>query len=154
ASVMSFFGAGVWGFMHTLSSVNFYSHGTQVTAAHGHLAFFGAYVSINLAMITYAMPYLLKREPYNQVLNMVSFWIMNSAMAFMTFVLTFAGAIQTHLQRVNGEAYMDVQDQLSLFYIMRFGAGAVFVLGAVLFIYSVFVPRKELITAAKPAAAE
>jgi len=154
AAVMSFFGAGVWGFMHTLSSVNFYSHGTQVTAAHGHLAFFGAYVSINLAIITYSMPYLLKREPYNQVLNMVSFWIMNSSMAFMTFVLTFAGAIQTHLQRVNGESYMDVQEQLHLFYLMRFGAGAVFVLGALLFIYATFVPRKELIVATTPAAAE
>lgn len=43
-SVMAFLGAGVWGFLHTLSSVNYYTHGTQVTAAHGHLAFFGAYV--------------------------------------------------------------------------------------------------------------
>jgi len=44
ASVLAFFGAGVWGFMHTLHPINFYSHGTQVTAAHAHLAFFGAYV--------------------------------------------------------------------------------------------------------------
>ena len=154
AAVMAFFGAGVWGFMHTLSSVNYYSHGTQVTAAHAHLAFFGAYVSINLAIITYASPYLMGREPYNQVLNMISFWIMNSAMAFMTFVLTFAGAIQTHLQRVNGEYYMDVQDQLQLFFVMRFGSGAVFVVGALMFIYSIFVPRRELITVPSPAPAE
>ena len=154
AAVMSFFGAGVWGFMHTFSSVNFYSHGTQITAAHGHLAFFGAYVSINLAIITYAMPYLFKREPYNQVLNMISFWIMNSGMAFMTFVLTFAGAIQTHLQRVNGEDFMEVQEQLHLFFIMRFGSGVVVVIGALLFIYSVFVPRKELMSAAKTKPAE
>ncbi len=153
-AVMAFFGAGVWGFMHTLHGVNFYSHGTQITAAHGHLAFFGAYVSINLAIITYAMPYILKREPYNQVLNMVSFWIMNSSMAFMTFVLTFAGAIQTHLQRVNGEDFMDVQEQMQLFFIMRFGAGAVFVLGALLFIYAIFVPRKELLQKSTTAAAE
>ena len=32
--VMAFFGAGVWGFMHTLHSINYYTHGTQVTAAH------------------------------------------------------------------------------------------------------------------------
>ena len=59
--VMAFFGAGVWGFMHTLSFVNYYSHGTQVTAAHGHLAFFGAYVMLNLAIISYAMPHLRGR---------------------------------------------------------------------------------------------
>ena len=77
----NFFGAGVWGFLHTLSAVNYYTHGTQVTAAHGHLAFFGAYVSLNLAVMTYAVPYLLGRQPYNQVLNMLSFWVMSSAMA-------------------------------------------------------------------------
>ena len=55
-SVMAFLGAGVWGFLHTLSSVNYYTHGTQVTAAHGHLAFFGAYVMLNLAMMAYAIP--------------------------------------------------------------------------------------------------
>jgi len=154
SAVMAFFGAGVWGFLHTLHGINFFTHGTQITAAHGHLAFFGAYVSINLAIITYSIPYLLKREPYNQVLNMVSFWIMNSAMAFMTVVLTFAGVIQTHLQRVLGDYYMDVQDQLSLFYAMRFGAGAIFVIGALLFIYSIFVPRKEVIKAPTTVPAE
>jgi len=41
--VMAFLGAGVWGFMHTLAPVNYYTHGTQLTAAHGHLAFYGAY---------------------------------------------------------------------------------------------------------------
>ena len=146
-SVMAFFGAGVWGFMHTLAPINYYSHGTQVTAAHGHLAFFGAYVSINLAIITYAMPHLLGRQPYNQVLNMASFWLMNSGMAFMTFTLTFAGIVQTHLQRVLGMGYMDVQDQLAIFYWMRLGAGAVVVLGALLFIYATLVPRREVITA-------
>ena len=116
-SVLAFFGAGVWGFLHTLHGVNYYTHGTQVTAAHGHLAFFGAYVMLNLAMITYAMPVLRGREPYNQVLNMASFWIMTSGMAFMTFTLTFAGVVQTHLQRVMGMFFMEVQDQLGLFYL-------------------------------------
>ena len=42
-------------------------------------------------------------QPYNQVLNMWSFWIMTSAMSFMTFTLTFAGVVQIHLQRVLGQ---------------------------------------------------
>jgi nitric oxide reductase subunit B len=142
-ATVAFFGAGVWGFLHTLHGVNYYTHGTQITAAHGHLAFFGAYVSLNLAIFTYAMPILKNRDPYNQVLNMGSFWLMTGGMAFMTFVLTFAGAIQTHMQRVLGEYYMDVQDQLGLFYIMRFGAGLAVVIGAIIFIYAVMVPRRE-----------
>ena len=145
AATVAFFGAGVWGFLHTLHGVNYYTHGTQITAAHGHLAFFGAYVSVNLAIFSYAMPILLGRDPYNQVLNMVSFWLMTGGMAFMTFVLTFAGTVQTHLQRVMGEDFMSVQEGLSLFYIMRWGAGAAVVLGAILFIYSQLAPRREII---------
>ena len=76
---------------------------------------------------------------------MASFWLMSSGMVFMTFVLTFAGTIQTHLQRVLGEYYMDVQDAVELFYWMRFGAGVAVVLGALLFIYSIAFPRKEVV---------
>lgn len=145
---LAFFGAGVWGFMHTLHPINYYTHGTQVTAAHAHLAFYGAYVMVNLAIISYAMPSLRGLQPYNQLLNMWSFWIMTSAMAFMTFTLTFAGVIQTHLQRVlGGYSYMDVQDQLGLFYWMRLGAGVVFVIGAALFVYAMFGPVREQLTA-------
>ncbi|MGE5515139.1 MAG: cbb3-type cytochrome c oxidase subunit I [Bacteroidota bacterium] len=141
-SVFAFFGAGVWGFLHTLAPINYYTHGTQVTAAHGHLAFYGAYVMLNIAMFTYAMPQLLKREPYNQTLNMWGFWITSSAVAFMTFALTFAGVVQTHLQRVMGMNFMEVQDQLGLFYWFRLGAGAVTLLGVVLIVWSLVVPGK------------
>ena len=139
-AVFAFFGAGVWGFLHTLAPINYYTHGTQVTAAHGHLAFYGAYVMVNVAIMTYAMPYLLGREPYNQQLSMWSFWITSSAMAFMTFALTFAGVLQTHLQRVNGQAYMEVQDQIALFYWMRLGSGAVAVIGVLMLVYALLVP--------------
>jgi nitric oxide reductase subunit B len=142
-AVMAFFGAGVWGFLHTLAPINYYTHGTQVTAAHGHLAFFGAYVMLNLAIMTYAMPYLRNRQPYNQMLNMWSFWLMTSAMAFMTFSLTFAGVVQVHLQRVLAMGYMEVQDQLALFYWMRLGSGVVVAISALMFVYSVFGPVRE-----------
>ena len=145
--IVAFFGAGVWGFMHTLAPINYYTHGTQVTAAHGHLAFYGAYVMLNLGIITYAMPSLRGLQPYNQVMNMWSFWLMTSAMAFMTFTLTFAGIVQTHLQRVQGELdFMTIQDQLVLFYWMRLGSGLVFVVGALLFVYAIFGPVREQLT--------
>ncbi|MCE6960477.1 cbb3-type cytochrome c oxidase subunit I [Cereibacter sphaeroides] len=142
SSTVAFFGAGVWGFLHTLHGVNYFTHGTQITAAHGHLAFYGAYVALNLAMFTYAMPMLRERAPYNQWMNIAAFWLMTGGMAFMTFTLTFAGTIQVHLQRVMGEYYMDVQDQLAMFYVIRFGSGAAVVLGALLFIYSLAVVRR------------
>ena len=54
-AVIGFLGAGVWGFIHTLSVVNYYTHGSQVTAAHGHLAFSGAYVLVVLAIIGFSV---------------------------------------------------------------------------------------------------
>jgi nitric oxide reductase subunit B len=142
-AVIAFFGGGVWGFMHTLAPVNYYTHGTQVTAAHGHLAFYGAYVMLNVAMMTYAMPGLLKREVYNQTLNMWGFWLTTSGMCFMTFTLTFAGVVQTHLQRVMGMNYMEVQDQIALFFWYRLGSGVAVLLGVALIIYSLAVPGRE-----------
>lgn len=153
-TVLAFFGAGIWGFLHTLHGVNYYTHGTQITAAHGHLSFFGAYVCLNLAMITYAMPLLKGRDPYNQVLNMAAFWLMAGGMTFMTFTLTFAGTIQTHMQRVIGDYYMDVQDSLVIFYWMRFGSGVAVLLGVMLFLYAVFMPRREVISHDATVAAE
>jgi len=132
-SVMAFFGAGVWGFLHTLSSVNYYTHGTQLTAAHGHLAFFGAYV----------VPELLGRAPYNQKLSIASFWIMCTAMSVMTFALTFAGAIQVYHQRFLGESYMDVQDTLGLFYWIRLASGVFVLVSALMFLWALFVPGRE-----------
>jgi nitric oxide reductase subunit B len=98
--------------------------------------------------MSYAMPYLRNRKPYRQVLNMWSFWLMTSGMAFMTFTLTFAGVVQVHLQRVLGMTYMEVQEQLVLFYWMRLGSGVVVVISALLFIYAVFGPVREKRSAA------
>jgi len=142
-SVMAFFGAGVWGFLHTLSVVNYYTHGTQLTAAHGHLAFFGAYVMLNLAVMAYAIPELRGRAPYNQRLSIASFWIMCTAMSVMTLALTFAGAVQVHLQRFLGESFMDVQDQLAVFYWIRLGSGIFVLISALMFVWAVLVPGRE-----------
>jgi nitric oxide reductase subunit B len=51
----NFFGAGVFGFMHTLPQINLYTHGTQWTASHGHFAFFGAYATICIAVFYIAV---------------------------------------------------------------------------------------------------
>jgi len=147
-SVMAFLGAGVWGFIHTLSPVNFYTHGSQITAAHGHMAFYGAYVLIVLTIISYAMPQLRGREANSnrsQVLEMWSFWLMTVSMVFITLFLTGAGILQVWLQRVadNPQPFMVVQDQISLFYWMREIAGLFFLIGLICYVTSFFVGSKE-----------
>jgi len=148
-AVMAFLGAGVWGFLHTLSPVNYYTHGTQITAAHGHMAFYGAYAMINLTIISYAMPLLRGRNAANpnksQVWEMWSFWLMTVSMVFITLFLTGAGILQSYLQRVsdNPMPFMAVQDQIALFYWLREIAGLVFLIGLIVYIASFFVGQKE-----------
>ncbi|AYH43498.1 cbb3-type cytochrome c oxidase subunit I [Azoarcus sp. DN11] len=142
--VMAFLGAGVWGFLHTLAPVNYYTHGSQITAAHGHMAFYGAYVLVVLTMISYAMPLLRGRAANDQraqVCEMWGFWLMTIAMVFITLFLTAAGILQVWLQRVSSTPmpFMAVQDQVSLFYWMRLWAGVVFATGLVTYLASFFV---------------
>ena len=60
--IMSFVGAGFLGFAHTIPQVNVWTHGTLVTAMHGHLAFWGAYAMVVLGVIAYATPLLTGRK--------------------------------------------------------------------------------------------
>jgi len=144
-AVMAFLGAGVWGFLHTLAPVNFYTHGTQITAAHGHMAFYGAYAMIVLTMISYAMPKLRgfgeAASERAQLTEMWSFWLMTVSMVFITLFLTGAGVLQVWLQRYSEapQAFMAVQEQIKIFYWMRETAGLVFFTGLVLYVISHFV---------------
>ncbi|MCP5160823.1 MAG: cbb3-type cytochrome c oxidase subunit I [Hahellaceae bacterium] len=145
--VMAFLGAGVWGFLHTLAPVNYYTHGTQVTAAHGHMAFYGAYVMIVITMISYAMPIMRGRMEGNsnkaQVVEMWGFWLMTIAMVFITLFLTAAGILQVWIQRIpeSGAAlgFMETQDKVMLFYWLREIAGVIFLAGLVAYLASFFI---------------
>ena len=147
-AVLAFLGAGVWGFLHTLAPINYYTHGTQLTAAHGHMAFFGAYVMVVLTIISYAVPIMTGREAKGnrlQVMELWSFWLMSVSMIFITLFLTGAGIVQVYLQRYSDapQAFMVVQEKINLFYWMREVSGLVFLVGAVLFILSFLLPDKE-----------
>ncbi len=153
-TVTAFLGAGVWGFLHTLAPVNYYTHGTQLTAAHGHLAFYGAYAMIVMTMISYAMPRLrgIGEAPDEraQRIEIAGFWLMTLAMVAITLLLTAAGVAQVMLQRwpENGEAmaFMATAEKLAPYFWMRLVAGVAFALGLVCYLLS-FVQRRNPIIA-------
>lgn len=147
-AVMSFLGAGVWGFLHTLAPVNYYTHGTQITAAHGHMAFYGAYAMIVMTIISYAMPILRGREAAsnrNQVVEMWGFWLMTVSMVFITLFLTAGGVLQVWMQRYGGsEPFMVVQEKIALFYWMRELAGVIFLIGLICYVAAYFLPERDV----------
>ncbi len=136
-TVTAFLGAGVWGFLHTLAPVNYYTHGTQLTAAHGHLAFYGAYAMIIMTMISYAMPRLRgigeAADERAQTLEIWGFWLMTVSMLLITLLLTGAGLVQVWLQRLPADgaalSFMNTMDQLAVFFWLRLVAGVFFAIG-------------------------
>ncbi len=143
-AVLAFLGAGVWGFLSTLAPVNYYTHGTQITASHGHMAFYGAYVMVVLTIISYAVPILRGQEAKSngmQVMEMWSFWLMSVSMVFITLFLTGAGVVQVYLQRFTDtpQPFMVVQQKMEIFYWLRELSGVIFLIGAILYALS-FLP--------------
>jgi nitric oxide reductase subunit B len=143
-TVTAFFGAGVWGFLHTLAPVNFYTHGSQLTAAHGHLAFYGAYAMIVMTLISYAMPRLRglgeAGDERSQTLEIWGFWLMTLSMVMITLFLTAAGVVQVMLQRwaVDGSAlpFMSTVEHLQVLFWARLGAGLGFFAGLICYLFS------------------
>jgi nitric oxide reductase subunit B len=133
-AILSFVGAGFLGFAHTLPSVNMFTHGTLVTAMHGHLAFWGAYACINLAMIVYAMPLLTGRKLFDTSGSLWAFWISNVGMVSMTAALAVAGVSQVVLERRMGLDFLTVQKELEMHFLGMVLAATLFSVGIFLFV--------------------
>ena len=133
-AITSFAGAGLLGVAHTLPSVNLWTHGTLVTAMHGHLAFWGAYGMLVLAIVSYAMPLLTGRKVYQGMRGQYAFWLSNIGMLGMTTAFAAAGVAQVYLERKVGMNFMEVQNEISVHFIILVGAALLFAVGITLYI--------------------
>lgn len=82
---------------------------------------------------------------------------MTVSMVFITLFLTAAGILQVWLQRIipDAQSFMAVQDQLALFYWMRWLSGVVFAIGLAVYLYSFFAkdkPQAVEVSEAEPVA--
>ena len=134
ASIVSFVGAGLLGFAHTLPQTNIYTHGTLVTAMHGHYAFWGAYAMIVLAIISYALPNLTGRKRYNNTSGHMAFWFSNVGMLGMTVAFGVAGVAQVYLERKMKLDFMDVQNEIAIHFVVLLVCATLFTTGITLFI--------------------
>jgi len=133
-AIMSFVGAGVLGAAHTLPQVNLYTHGTLVTAMHGHMAFWGAYAMIVFAILTYAMPQMTGRKLWNNMTGLLAFWTSNIGMVAMTSAFAVAGVAQVYLERKMGMDFLQVQEEIGVHFFVLVLAACLFTFGIVLFI--------------------
>jgi len=140
SAIFTAFGAGLLGLAHTWPAVNKWTHGTLITPMHGHSAFFGAYVMINLAIISYAMPYLTGRgtERRDNGAGFWAFWLMTGGMFGMTLAFGTAGIAQTYLERIMGLGYLETQLKIQVHFLMLLATGILFTAGVGLFLWDFF----------------
>ena len=134
AAITSFVGAGLLGFAHTLPQTNLYTHGTLVTAMHGHLAFWGAYAMIVLAIINYSLPNMTGRKLYESSRGRAAFWMSNIGMIGMTVAFGVAGVAQVYLERKFKMDFMQVQNEISVHFVVLLICAALFATGITLYI--------------------
>ena len=135
-AVMSFVGAGFLGFAHTLPQVNMYTHGTLVTAMHGHMAFWGAYAMLVMAIISYTIPVMTGTNTMNSAASTFAFWTSNIGMIAMTLAFGVAGVTQVYLERRVGMEFLAVQTELEVHFFGLVLAASLFTLGILAYIYS------------------
>ena len=154
--IMSFVGAGFLGFAHTIPNVNRWTHGTLVTAMHGHMAFWGAYAMIVLAVISYAMPELTGRSLYKTWMAEWAFWMSNIGMTAMTGAFAVAGISQVYLERKMGLDFLTVQKELEVHFLGLALAATLFTAGIVLYLVTFLrygLPQLASATGRTPSAA-
>ncbi len=140
-AIYHFLGAGVWGFIHTLPPVNYYTHGSQITVSHGHMAFFGAYALLNLTVFYYALPQFKNIRRYQEKLGQWGFWTMAVSMFFLCLVFGVAGILQTYLERFLDIGYSTAQMTMMFWFKAALFFGAIFLIGAVMTVYHLFTLR-------------
>jgi len=153
--VMSFVGAGFLGFAHTLPQVNIWTHGTLVTAMHGHLAFWGAYAMLVLGIIAYAMPLLTGRALHRHWSAEWAFWTSNVGMLGMTGAFAVAGIAQVYLERRMGMDFLAAQEAIEVHFVGLLLAATLFSVGIGLYVWNFIrhgLPTDEALGADAPAA--
>ncbi len=133
-AIISFLGAGLLGLAHTLPGVNLYTHGTLVTAMHGHLAFWGAYASLVLAIISYSMPLMTGRKIFDNRIGNLAFWCSNIGMFGMTAAFAAAGVAQVYLERIAGYEFMVVANEIKPHFFVLILAATLFTTGIVFYV--------------------
>ena len=147
--IMSFVGAGFLGFAHTLPQVNLWTHGTIVTAMHGHMAFWGAYAMLVLAIITYAMPQMTGRKIFEGWVPEWAFWVSNIGMIGMTGAFAVAGIAQVYMERKVGMDFLQVQEAVSVHFGGVVLAACLLTVGVLLFVWNFVaygLPSDEAVT--------
>jgi nitric oxide reductase subunit B len=93
--VWNFVGAGVFGFLINLPIVSYFEVGTLLTSNHGHMAMFGVFGMLALAVVVFCARALAEDEQWARAEPLVrtGFWGLNAGLALMVLLDLFPGGV-------------------------------------------------------------
>jgi len=146
-TIGSFIGLTILGGSQTWFSVNYWMHGTEITAAHGHMAFFGAFAATLIAFIYYSLERLQGEEKFMaSIVNKGNwawaFWLMNIGMIVMIIPMFVIGLNQIAISRVMAQGYIAAQSHIIPWFTVWFAAGFIFFAGVLFYVIDFIVGIK------------
>ncbi len=86
SGIWNLLGAGVLGFLINLPVINYFEHGSFLTAAHGHGAMAGVYGMFAIALLLYSMRNITVSSAWNEKLLRLSVWGLNLGLVGMIVI--------------------------------------------------------------------
>ncbi|MEF8774173.1 MAG: cbb3-type cytochrome c oxidase subunit I [Halobacteriales archaeon] len=143
SGVWNFLGAGILGTIINFPVVGYFEHGTYLTVAHGHAAFFGAFGMLALGLGAFVLRHTTAAAAWPDTWFRRSFWAMNAGLALMLLLSVVpVGFLQ--LEAVFAQGY-DVARSVAFYdrplvqalFWLRMPGDVLVITGAVLYTYGV-----------------
>ena len=121
----------------TFALTNVWSHGTWVTAGHGHLALFGTFGMLGIGSAYWAIPAVRKFAHFDQKLGKLGFWLLFTGILGVALSFAWGGTIQIYVYRILGLDWFggDVFPAMSIYKLLLPTFGFLFMVGALVVIY-------------------
>lgn len=124
------FGAGLLGFFMAYPPINRYVHGTYITSAHAHLALFGVFGFLVLALCFYILFYetVLNEKSYRWCWYAIG--ALNSGLMIMAGGLLLAGGLQCYFWRIIGLSIGETNELIRPYLALRAAGGGLYAMGS------------------------
>ncbi|EGO65102.1 cbb3-type cytochrome c oxidase subunit I [Acetonema longum] len=129
------FGAGVLGFLMAIPSVNRYIHGTYITSAHSHLALFGVFGFLVLALSYYIFFAEIPLDQKSYQYSGMGILLINGGLLIMAISLLASGGMQAYFWHVSGFSVAQTRQVIFPWLVLRLAGGLTYTAGSSLLTY-------------------
>ncbi|WP_371371898.1 cbb3-type cytochrome c oxidase subunit I [Sporomusa aerivorans] len=129
------FGAGLLGFLMAIPAVNKYIHGTYITSAHSHLAVFGVFGFLVLALSYYIFFSEIVLDKKSYLFSWIGILLLNGGLLIMSMALLVAGGLQSHFWYVLRLTVGETNQGIFPWLLLRLAGGLTYTAGSSLLTY-------------------